>query len=119
MSKNFYKVRCDSYLKLYHRNIVTTNKKTKIYYKNTKLDLYVPFNKNINMNHERLDSNFYSYDINSSIYRILKYVHILKKKSKTHNNNNTKTDKKELSIDKQIEQIFICYISLYKNIEKK
>ncbi|CXJ17724.1 conserved Plasmodium protein, unknown function [Plasmodium berghei] len=118
MSKNFYKVRCDSYLKLYHRNIVTTNKKTKIYYKNTKLDLYVPFNKNINMNHERLDSNFYSYDINSSIYRILKYVHILKKKSKTHNNNNTKTDKKELSIDKQIEQIFICYISLYKNIEK-
>ncbi|VTZ70953.1 conserved Plasmodium protein, unknown function [Plasmodium chabaudi chabaudi] len=118
MSKIFYKIRSGSYFKLYHRNIVTTNKKTKIYHKNTKLDLYVPFNKNINVNHERLDGNFYMYDINSSIYRILKYVHILKKKCNNHNDSNTKTDKKRLSIDQQIEQIFISYISLYKNVEK-
>ncbi|CRH02527.1 conserved Plasmodium protein, unknown function [Plasmodium relictum] len=87
--------------------------KSKISYKDKNLNLCVAFNNNANINHEKFDSNFYLYNINSTIFKLVKYIHIFKKKYKNDIDLNNKTNDKY-----KIEQIFMCYISIYKNIKR-
>lgn len=57
------------YLKYQYRNIISSSiKKRKQNYKGESLNLYVAFNYNINLCHERFDKNIYLYDVNSTIF---------------------------------------------------
>ncbi|SOV75551.1 conserved Plasmodium protein, unknown function [Plasmodium sp. gorilla clade G3] len=106
------------YLKYQYRNIISSNiKKRKHNYKEESLNLYVAFNYNINLCHERFEKNIYLYDVNSTIFKLSKYIHKFKKYIK----NQTKKKKEYEKNDKfnyKIEQLFMCYISLHNNINR-
>ncbi|SPJ09848.1 conserved Plasmodium protein, unknown function [Plasmodium sp. DRC-Itaito] len=107
-----------NYLKCQYRNIISSSiKKRKHNYKEESLNLYVAFNYNINLCHERLDKYIYLYDVNSTIFKLSKYIHKFKKYI-----NNQTTKKKEYErngkYNYKIEQLFMCYISLHNNINR-
>ncbi|CRG97667.1 conserved Plasmodium protein, unknown function [Plasmodium gallinaceum] len=108
ITKKFHKIR-KGYLNCY-RNISNNGK---ISYKDKNLNLCVSFNNNANVNHERFDNKFYLYNINSTIFKLFKYIHIFRKKYKKDTDLNNKMKDKY-----KIEQIFMCYISIYKNINR-
>ncbi|KYO00711.1 hypothetical protein PGSY75_0811800 [Plasmodium gaboni] len=106
------------YLKCQYRNIISSSiKKKKYNYKEESLNLYVAFNYNINLCHERFEKNIYLYDVNSTVFKLSKYIHKFKKYIK----NETKKKKEYEKNDKynyKIEQLFMCYISLHNNINR-
>ncbi|SOV13392.1 conserved Plasmodium protein, unknown function [Plasmodium gaboni] len=106
------------YLKYQYRNIISSSiKKKKYNYKEESLNLYVAFNYNINLCHERFEKNIYLYDVNSTVFKLSKYIHKFKKYIK----NETKKKKEYEKNDKynyKIEQLFMCYISLHNNINR-
>ncbi|SOV22199.1 conserved Plasmodium protein, unknown function [Plasmodium sp. DRC-Itaito] len=106
------------YLKCQYRNIISSSiNKKKYNYKEESLNLYVAFNYNINLCHERFEKNIYLYDVNSTVFKLSKYIHKFKKYIK----NETKKKKEYEKNDKynyKIEQLFMCYISLHNNINR-
>ncbi|SCQ16916.1 conserved Plasmodium protein, unknown function [Plasmodium ovale] len=97
------------------RNLTAGTKKSDLYCKEKRLNLCVAFNNNVNIFHERMDTNFYMYDVSSTIFKLLKYIHIFKNKYK---NCAIKGGKEKDLMDNKLQQIFMCYISIYNNINR-
>ncbi|SOV78461.1 conserved Plasmodium protein, unknown function [Plasmodium reichenowi] len=107
------------YLKYQYRNIISSSiKKRKHNYKEESLNLYVAFNYNINLCHERFDKNIYLYDVNSTIFKLSKYIHKFKKKYIKNQTTKKKGYEKNDKYNYKIEQLFMCYISLHNNINR-
>ncbi|KAI4834828.1 hypothetical protein MKS88_005507 [Plasmodium brasilianum] len=106
------------------RDIASGSHKNKEYYERKSINLCTAFNNNVNIRHERLDSNCYIYSINSTIFKLLKHVHKLNKKFKKYKrdminmNDTVMIDKGNYHMKNEIEQIFMCYVSIYNNIKK-
>ncbi|ETW37192.1 hypothetical protein PFTANZ_02123 [Plasmodium falciparum Tanzania (2000708)] len=106
------------YLKYQYRNIISSSiKKRKQNYKGESLNLYVAFNYNINLCHERFDKNIYLYDVNSTIFKLSKYIHKFKKYIKNQTTKKKGYEKND-KYNYKIEQLFMCYISLHNNINR-
>ncbi|GAW83480.1 hypothetical protein, conserved [Plasmodium gonderi] len=104
------------HFKCSHINKVSNSAKTKRHYNERDLNLCTPFNKTANVCHERMDDNFYEYDINATIFRLLKNIHKLQQEY--NENIDNQRSRGTNWIDYQMEKIFMCYTSIYKNIER-
>ncbi|KJP84949.1 hypothetical protein AK88_05416 [Plasmodium fragile] len=99
-----------------HTNTGYSNNKEKKHYKGKDLNLCTPFNHTANLCHERMDGNFYTYDISATVFRLLKCVHKLQQQQGA--NMTGQTSNENMSTNYQVDKLFYCYVSIYNNISK-
>ncbi|CAA9990886.1 conserved Plasmodium protein, unknown function [Plasmodium knowlesi strain H] len=99
-----------------HMNTASSSTKEKRYYKGKELNLCTPLNHTVNLCHERMDGNFYAYDISATVFRLLKCVHKLEQREVPKIIPQTSTE--NTFINYQVDKLFYCYVSIYNNISK-
>ncbi|CAG9472167.1 conserved Plasmodium protein, unknown function [Plasmodium vivax] len=104
------------YLQHTHANTSWRSTKENRHYKGKDLNLCTPFNHTANLCHERMDGNFYTYDISATIFRLLKFVHKLQQREGP--NVTDQTSSENMSPNYQVDKLFYCYASIYNNISK-
>ncbi|GAB68936.1 hypothetical protein PCYB_143640, partial [Plasmodium cynomolgi strain B] len=99
-----------------HKNTASSSTKEKRHYRGKDLNLCTPFNHTANLCHERMDGNFYAYDISATVFRMLKCVHKLQQREGP--NVSGQTSNENMFTNYQVDKLFYCYVSIYNNISK-
>ncbi|EUD68962.1 hypothetical protein C922_00653 [Plasmodium inui San Antonio 1] len=105
-----------TYFQHTHTNTAPSSTKEKRHYKEKDLNLWTPLNHTANLCHERMDGNFYAYDIGATVFRLLKCVHKLQQREGP--NVAGQRSNENMSTNYQVDKLFYCYISIYNNINK-